>query len=98
MTRFRVYLRGENFLLNIDGEHGKFSFSAIRIVKSKTKKDAERIALIRLHHELNRIEQIVKNIPDTPRLYSEQIEALKFFQFVRKKNCQGITFIKEDSL
>ena len=95
MGRYKILLRGDNFLLSIDGEHAKFGFYATRIIKSATLEQAERIAIIRVHQELNRNHQIVKNIPDVPTVKVEKTEKMGVFQFVSKRNASGFTFHSE---
>jgi len=90
-------MRGENFLLDLDGEHDKFGLQATRTVKAATQQEAERIALIKLHQEINQSNQLVKNIPDAPRIYLEKTEILKFYQFSGGKKNRGIDFFKEET-
>jgi hypothetical protein len=97
MGRFKVQLRGENFLLDLDGEHAKFFFTATRIVKADSQRAAERIALIQLHQEINRSAHIVKNIPNAPRVFAEQTELLKIYQSLGKRKYRGINFIKDEN-
>lgn len=95
MGRYKILLRGDNFLLSIDGEHAKFGFYATRIVKSVSAEQAERIAIIRVHQELNRNHQIVKNIPDVPTVRVEKSEEMGPFQFFSKKNAAGFIYHSE---
>lgn len=96
MKRYRIQLRGENFLLDLDGEHGKFGFRASRVIKAETQAEAERIALIRIHQELNRYAPIVKNTPDAPRIILEQVKELKFFHLTGKNQSGGFDFVSEE--
>lgn len=96
MKRFRVTIAGENFLLDVDGESGKFAFTAARLVKANSPQDAERIALIRIHHELNQSGHVVKNTCVAPRVFVESIEELKFFQFMSKKGCNNLEFRSDE--
>jgi hypothetical protein len=95
MGRYKILLLGENFLLSIDGDHAKFGFYATRIIKSESAEQAERIAIIRIHQELNRNHQIVKNIPDVPTVRVEKSEKMGPFQFVSKRNASGFAFHSE---
>ncbi len=96
MQRYLIQLRGDNFLLDLDGEHEKFSLQATRIIKAGSSAEAERIALIKFHQELNQSPHIVKNTPDAPRVIVDQIEELKFFQIVSKKSVRGFQFLAEE--
>lgn len=96
MKRYRAKIFGESFLLDLDGELETFGFSTSRIVKASNPDDAKRIALIRIHQELNQAVHIVKNSLNAARVHVESIEELKFFQFLSKKDCKGLEFIRED--
>lgn len=96
MDRYKILLHGEHFLLNLDGEHAKVGFYATRIVRSDSAADAERIAVIRIHQELNLNSHIVKNIPVLPSVIVEKIEKMGSFQFVRKQKLCGFTFHTEE--
>ena len=96
MDRYKILLHGEHFLLNLDGEHARVGFYATRIVKSDSAADAERIAVIRIHQELNLNRHIVKSIPVPPSVMVEKIEKMGTFQFVRKQKLRGLIFHKEE--
>lgn len=98
MPRFKIYLRGENFLLSLDGEHGKYGFHACRIVRAADCETAKRIAIILVHKELNRDTTILNQSPqDRFRLTVVRLEKLSVLNFARKKSCQGFDFFSEDS-
>jgi len=96
MKRYRIQICGENFLLDLDGDLGKFGFSATRVIKANNRSDAERIALIKIHCELNQSAHVIKNSPDAPRVYAESIEELKFFHFTSKKRYNRFDFFSEE--
>ena len=96
IDRYMVRMRGDNFLLNLDGDHAKFRFYATRIIKTVSAEDAERRAVIHIHQELNLNDHIVKNTPDAPRVTVENTEKLGQFRIIRKKNVRGFTYLKEE--
>lgn len=96
MSRFRVQLRGKNFLLNIDGEPRKFGFSATRIVKALDIDRAKKIAIIRLHQELNNSDHRFVESPDSPKVSIQQIDELGKLQLVRKKTVSGFDFYPDE--
>ena len=97
MKRFKVQLRGENFLLDLDGDHGKFGFTTSRVIKASDPDEAKRIAIIQLHQELNRSANIIKNTLDAPKVYPLDIEPLNFFSFLVAKKPRGFEFINEEN-
>ena len=98
IARYKVLVRGDNFLLSLDGEHAKFGFYATRIVKSETAEDAERIAIIRIHQELNQSDHVIKNATDLPSVKVEKTVKMGPFQFVRKQRVRGFSFHREEEL
>ncbi len=98
MARYKVLVRGDNFLLSLDGEHAKFGFYATRIVKSETAEDAERIAIIRIHQELNQSDHIIKNTADVPSVKVESTVKIGPFRFIRKQHVRGFSFHREEEV
>lgn len=96
MPRFRVKLSGSNFLLNLDGEHAKFGFRTIRIVSADSVAEAEKMALILIHQDLNQSRQIIKNIPDAHKVVVESVEKAGWFCFSKRSSQQGFDFYHED--
>lgn len=96
MSRFLVQLRGENCLLSLDGEHGKFAFNARRVIKAPSLEEAERIAIIRILQQLNKSEYIVKNTPDAPQVTVVSTTKLGRLSFVSKKQTWGFDFFGVD--
>jgi hypothetical protein len=95
MARFLVQLRGENYLLNLDGEHSKVGFNAKRAVKAQSREEAERIAIIQAHQQLNQTEQVVKNIPDSPKITIVSTENIGLINFIRMKRNRDFEFFSE---
>ena len=98
MGRYKVQLRGENFLLDLDGEHSRFGFTATRVVNAASGEEARKIATIILYQELNQSSHVVKNIYDAPRIKPERVDELNFYHFVRKKTQSGFNFVKDEIL
>lgn len=97
MGRYKVVLRGENFLLDLDGDHSKFRFTATRVVRAKSQEEAQKIAIILIYQELNQSRHTVKNIYNAPRINSERVEKLRCYHLFRKKTLRGFNFIKDDT-
>ena len=96
MGRFLVHLQGENFLLSSDGEHNKYGFKAHRVVRADTAEEAERIAMIRILQELNRNEELIKNIPDQPRIKVIESKKLGIWQPIWGIEVHGFEFFAEE--
>ena len=96
MNRFKVQLQGENFLVNCDGEHRKFGFRAQRIIDATDIESARKIAIIRVHQELNESDfRIIENA-DSSRVQILEIIGLTKLQRIRKKLFSGFEFYPEE--
>jgi len=96
MARFLVQLTGENFLLNLDGDHGRFGLHACREIQAQSAQEAERKALIQLYHQLNLEERIIKHIPNPPRVVVVSCKKIRRIPLIGKKPGQLIDFFRED--
>ena len=98
MARFLVQVRGDSFLLSMDGEHGKFGFTASRVIEAGSREEAAQKAVIQIHQQLRQNEQIVKNIPDLPRVSVVSTKKLGPLSGRSRKRNQGFDFfVEEDS-
>ena len=95
LTRFKVHLHGENFLISCDGEHRKFGFHAARIIAASDIDSARKIAIIRVHQELNSAWKIIESA-DVPRVTVTEIQGLPRLQWVRKRLVDGFEFYPEE--
>jgi len=85
MARFFVKLHGENVLLSLDGEHGKFSFNVSRLIRAQSPDEAGRIAIIQVHQHLNQNEHVVKTLPDPPKIRIVSIEKISALRLLTNK-------------
>lgn len=99
MKRFLVELRGENFLLNLDGEPRKFGFQLSRYLRAVDVVLAEKIAAIQAR-QIPVLKQRVGNNPeDPPRIVLQQIREINPFIFaLRRKNLHFELLAEEDPL
>lgn len=79
MKKFRVLVRGENFLLASEGAVKRFGFYTTRFVEALDKDEAERRAVESLRQE-DRLRGGVLNDPsDPPMLFAEEIDEISSF-------------------
>ena len=95
MSRFLIQLCGSNFLLNIDGEHGKFGFTATRLIRARDVAEAERIAIIRIHQQLHQSKMIANGTLDLPRVVIANSRKLGFLHITTGFDKQGMDFFPE---
>ena len=78
MRKFRVFLRGENFFLNTDGEV-KRGFYTTRYVEAADRDTAEQRAVGAFRDE-GRLRGLVLNDPsDPPMLFADEIDEIETF-------------------
>jgi hypothetical protein len=76
MTYFRVFLRGENFLMEVNGKATRIGFFTTRFVQANDRDGAELLAvdLIRSDKWLRGAVQNTQT--DPPRIFAEEIEPI----------------------
>jgi hypothetical protein len=75
MGHYRVFLRGENFVLEVDGEAGCFGFYTTRFVEAKGHEAAEIVAVDLIRED--RTLAGVKNTRDNPpMIFVEEVEEI----------------------
>jgi hypothetical protein len=90
---YRVMLRGENFLINLDGQPTRVGFYTTRFVKAKDPVDAENTAvdLVRADKKLSSC--VLNGRDDPPMVYLEELDLVRSF----KRAGTGYTFFPADS-
>jgi len=96
MNKYRVLLKGRNFLLDFGNGLAPHGFFTTRFVEADTSDEAElkAVASVRKHEE---IKVMLRNLPDTPpMLFAEEIEKIESFDSIENPE-QGIIWYKEDT-
>lgn len=96
MKKFKVQLHGRNFLLNVDGEPGKFGFHATRFVIAENPQEAGKIAVILIHQSPVLRDMVINESSDRSIIELVEIRAVNWFTFLAKKSTKDITFYAED--
>jgi hypothetical protein len=79
MGKYKVLLRGQNFLLEMDGEAQKLGFYTTRFVEGNDRCTAEQKAISSLRDDPE-LRDIVRNeSSDAPMLFVEQIDEIDSF-------------------
>ncbi|MBN2427102.1 MAG: hypothetical protein JXK94_02070 [Deltaproteobacteria bacterium] len=98
MKYYRVVIKGENYLLNISGDVGKFGFLATRFVKAGTPVEAEKIAKILVCQDSDLRESIVNEGNGPPLLTLDQLKEINPVTFYFKKKKKDWMFHSEDEI
>jgi hypothetical protein len=95
MKKYRVFINGNNCVLNMDGNIGIYGFYANRFVEAPDEKQAEYEALEQIKTDDN-IQSTLLNKQDyPPTLFVEEIEELDSFDDSEALN-KGVTWYPED--
>jgi len=79
MKKYKALIRGENFLMKIDGDEQKLGFYTTVFVEAKDEEDAEQKSIQLLRHDPKLQESTLNNKSDSPMMYVEEIEELQSF-------------------
>jgi len=95
MKKFQVLLKGENFLLNIDGELRQFGFKTTRWIKAADELEARKIATILTrqdpHLQANQINE--SQVPS--RIVVEDVKEVGLLRFLWKKSANDFKFFSD---
>ena len=99
MKRFRIDLRGENFLLNLDGEPRKFGFTLSRYLRAADEETAEKTAAI-MARQLPALQHgLCNDSEDPPRINMQQIREVNPLLFsLRHKKIRFELLAEEEPL
>jgi hypothetical protein len=77
MSKYRVLINGEDFLLNFDGQLQKLGLYVTRVVDAQNPDEAE-LAAVDLVREDSRLRgNILNERDDPPMLYAEEVEEIE---------------------
>ena len=79
MKKYKVFVHGQNFLLNLDGKAEKVGFYTTRFVEAKDDHEAEMNAISTLRNDPSLREGVLNEKSDPPMLYVEEIAELDSF-------------------
>ena len=77
MKKYKVLVRGENFLINLDGVNQKMGFYTTRFVEAENEVAAEYAVMDILRSDPKLVKGVLNEKSDPPMMYAEEIEELK---------------------
>ena len=95
LKKYKVFVRGENFLMKFDGINQKFGFYTTRFVEAENEADAENKAMDMLRNDPKLVKSVLNEKLDSPMMYAEEIEELKSFKG-HPINGTGLVFYPEE--
>ena len=79
MKKYRVFIRGENFLMDLDGAPQKLGFYTTRFVEAANEEAAENVVMDLLRGDSKLVNNVLNEGSDPPMMYAEEIEEVKSF-------------------
>lgn len=79
MKKFRVFVRGENFLINLDDVEQKLGFYTTRYVEARNKEAAEHVVMDMLRDDPKLTNGVLNDKSDPPMMYAEEVEEIDSF-------------------
>ena len=95
MRKYRVFVRGENFLMNREGRNQKMGFYAARFVEAQDEEEAVCAAVEVLRCDPKLLNSVLNQESDSPSMYAEEIEELEGFDSHPVPG-NGFTFYAEE--
>ncbi len=92
MKKFRVFLRGENFLLKEEGSVKRFGFYTTRFVEALDEDQAEQTAVELVRKEDQLQEAVWNDQSDPPMIFVEEIDEISTFE----SHGGGFSFYEDD--
>lgn len=93
---YKLTIRGENFLMKINGQMQKLGFYNTRYVKAQNEEEAEHLIVHVLMNELKEQNSVKNNEYDPPRMFLEEIQEMESFKDVQLPG-SGFIFHTEKS-
>ena len=79
IKKYKVIVRGENFLLKLDGKAGKVGFYTTRFIEALNDHEAEETAISGLRDDPTLRQVVLNEKSDAPMLFAEEIVELNSF-------------------
>ena len=97
MKKFRVLLRGENFLLKSEESVKRLGFYTTRFVEAPDKDGAEKCAVESIRKDDRLQECVLNDQSDPPMLFAEEIDEISSFETGKDQSLGGYTFYDDDA-
>jgi hypothetical protein len=95
MKKYRVMLEGRNFLIEMDGEAGKYGFFQNFFIESESPAEAENAAVQKVRKNADLLAATMNSKDDPPAIHLEAIDEMQEFpEGVRPES--GIGWYSED--
>ena len=76
VTHYRVFLRGVNFLLTVDGKPTRMGFYTTRFVQANNRDGAELLAVDLIRQDKRLKESVSNERSDPPMIFADEIDVV----------------------
>ena len=76
MNHYRVFLKGQNFLIEVNGQPKRLGFFTTRFVQAKNREGAELLAVDLIQSDTRLRDSVLNERSDPPRIFAEEIEVV----------------------
>ena len=83
MKNFRVFVRGQNFLINLDDRDQKVGFYTTRYVEAPNEEAAEYAVMDMLRGDPKLAKGVLNDKSDPPVMFAEEVEEIDSFAGVK---------------
>ena len=80
MKKFKVIVRGENFLISIDDLKQKRGFYTVRFLEAQDEEAAEYAVMDMLRDDPKLTKGVLNDKSDPPMMYAEEVEEIDSFE------------------
>ena len=95
MKKFRVFLRGENFLMKVEDGSRRLGFHTTRFIEAPDDGEAERLAVESVRKSDRLRTGMLNDRLDGPMLFAEEVEEVSAFPEIGSQE-PGFNFYDED--
>ena len=96
MPKFKVFVNGRNYWVNLDSERRRFGFYTTRFVEAANPEEAEERAVQLLREDAALTSAILNEASDPPMLYVEEIVELVSLDGVKPPGTGRAWYREED--
>jgi hypothetical protein len=96
MKKYRVFVRGENFLINLDGTDQKLGFYTTRYVESNSEEEAEYAVMDMLRSDPKLRKSVLHDESEPPMMYADEIDEIESFEGIKLPGTGFAFFSDED--
>ena len=95
MKKYKVLVRGENFLINLEGKDQKLSFYTTAFVEGQDEEHAEQRAMALLRNDKEFRRSVLNGQSDAPMMFVDEIDELESFEGLNLPRT-GFSFFPEE--